>query len=62
MLTFTIPGLSVLGHLGGLVTGLLVAAALVHGRAVDLRGPVLWAVGGIAAVLVVLDVLRVLTL
>ena len=62
MLTFTIPGLSVLGHLGGLVTGLLVAAALVHGPARSHPRAGLWAVGGIAAVLVVLDVLRVLTL
>ncbi|WP_433031959.1 rhomboid family intramembrane serine protease [Actinomycetospora sp. CA-053990] len=62
VLTFTIPGLSVLGHLGGLVTGLLVAAALVHGPARSDPRAGLWAVGGIAAVLVVLDVLRVLTL
>lgn len=62
VLTFTIPGLSVLGHLGGLVAGLAVAAALVHGPGRSRPAAGLLAVGGIAAVLVVLVALRTLTL
>ncbi|WP_433784789.1 rhomboid family intramembrane serine protease [Actinomycetospora sp. CA-101289] len=62
VLTFTIPGLSVLGHLGGLVTGLAVAAALVHGPGRSRPATGLLAVGGIAVVLVVLVALRSLTL
>jgi membrane associated rhomboid family serine protease len=62
VLTFTIPGLSVLGHLGGLVTGLAVAAALVHGPGRSRPAAGLLAVGGIAVVLVVLVAVRALTL
>jgi len=62
VLTFTIPGLSVLGHLGGLVTGLAVAAALVHGPGRSRPAAGLLAVGGITALLVVLVALRALTL
>ena len=62
VLTFTIPGLSVLGHLGGLVTGLAVAAALVHGPSRSRPTTGLLAVGGIAVVLVVLVAVRALTL
>ncbi|PVZ10814.1 rhomboid family intramembrane serine protease [Actinomycetospora cinnamomea] len=62
VLTFTIPGLSVLGHLGGLATGLAVAAVLVHGPARSRPAAGLLAVGGIAVVLVVLVAVRALTL
>ena len=62
VLTFTIPGLSVLGHLGGLVTGLAVAAALVHGPARSRPRAGLLAVGGIAALLVVLVAVRAVVL
>lgn len=62
VLTFTIPGLSVLGHLGGLVTGLAVAAVLVHGPARSRPTAGLLAVGGITVVLVLLVALRALTL
>lgn len=62
VLTFTIPGLSVLGHLGGLVTGAAVAAVYVYGpaRSRPAVGPPL--AGVIAGVLVVLVVVRVLLL
>jgi membrane associated rhomboid family serine protease len=62
VLTFTIPGLSVLGHLGGLLTGLLAAAVLVHGPARSRPSAGLLAVGGIAMVLVVLVAVRALAL
>ncbi|MHC1558366.1 rhomboid family intramembrane serine protease [Actinomycetospora sp. C-140] len=62
VLSFTIPGLSLLGHLGGLVTGALVAVALVHGPARSRPAAGLLAVGGIAVVLVVLVAVRVLAL
>jgi membrane associated rhomboid family serine protease len=61
VLTFTIPGLSVLGHLGGLVTGLAVTAALVHGPGRSRPAAGLLAVGGIAVLLVVLVAVRALT-
>jgi membrane associated rhomboid family serine protease len=51
VLSFAIPGISVLGHLGGLVTGALVAALMVY-RPKD-RG-LAWQVGAVVAVLVVL--------
>jgi len=62
VLTFSIDGLSRLGHLGGLATGLVVAAALVHGPARSRPRTGLLAVGAIALVLVVLVAIRVLTL
>lgn len=62
VLSFTIPGLSLLGHLGGLVTGVLVAVVLVHGPARSRPAAGLLAVGGIVVVLVVLVVVRSLAL
>ncbi|MEJ2886756.1 rhomboid family intramembrane serine protease [Actinomycetospora aeridis] len=62
VLSFTIPGLSLLGHLGGLVTGVLVAAVLVHGPARSRPAAGLLAVGGIVVVLVVLVAVRSLAL
>jgi membrane associated rhomboid family serine protease len=62
VLSFTIPGLSLLGHLGGLVTGLLVAVALVHGPARSRPAAGYLAAGGIVAVLVVLVAVRALAL
>jgi membrane associated rhomboid family serine protease len=62
VLTFTIPGLSVLGHLGGLVTGLAVAAALVHGPGRSRPAAGLLAVAGITVLLVVLIAVRAVTL
>ncbi|MDD7966230.1 rhomboid family intramembrane serine protease [Actinomycetospora lemnae] len=62
VLSFTIPGLSLLGHLGGLVTGVLVATVLVHGPARSRPSAGLLAVGGIAVVLLVLVAVRALTL
>ena len=61
-LSLTIPGISLLGHLGGLVTGLVVTVALVHGPARSRPATGLLAVGGIALVLVVLVAVRVLAL
>jgi membrane associated rhomboid family serine protease len=51
VLSFAIPGISVLGHLGGLVTGALVAALMVYAPR-DRR--LVWQLGATAAVLVVL--------
>ncbi|GAA4810263.1 rhomboid family intramembrane serine protease [Actinomycetospora chlora] len=62
VLSFTIPGLSLLGHLGGLVTGLAVTAVLVHGPARSRPSAGLLAVGGIAVLLVVLIAVRSLAL
>lgn len=62
VLSFTLPGLSLLGHLGGLVTGVLVAVALVHGPARSRPAAGLLTVGGIVAVLIVLVVVRALAL
>lgn len=62
VLSFTIPGLSLLGHLGGLVTGVLVAVALVHGPARSRPVAGLLAVGGIVVVLAVLVAVRALAI
>jgi len=57
-ITFLLPGISVAGHLGGLVTGAAVTAALVYAPA-ERRVPVqVGAVAGIAIVLLVAVVLR----
>ncbi|GAA4918867.1 membrane associated rhomboid family serine protease [Actinomycetospora succinea] len=61
-LFFVIPGLSLLGHLGGLVTGLAVTAVLVHGPARSRPAAGLLAVGGIVVLLVVLVAVRSLAL
>ena len=62
VLTFTIPGLSVLGHLGGLLVGALVAACYVYGPARSRPAVGLVLAGAVAAVLLVLVVVRVLLL
>ena len=52
------PGISLLGHLGGLVTGTVVALALVHAPK-SARTPVqILAIGAVLAVLVVLVIVR----
>lgn len=67
VISVTVPGLSLLGHLGGLITGVAVAAAFVHGAGRD-RGarsrPTTGLVlaGVVAVVLLVLVVVRVLLL
>lgn len=62
VLSIAVPGLSLLGHLGGLVTGSLVAAVLVYGPARSRPAAGLLAVGGIVVVLVVLVAVRSLAL
>ncbi|MEJ2864386.1 rhomboid family intramembrane serine protease [Actinomycetospora flava] len=62
VLSIAVPGLSLLGHLGGLVTGALVAAVLVYGPARSRPAAGLLAVGGIVVVLVVLVAVRSLAL
>lgn len=59
LITFTVPGLSIWAHIGGLVTGVVLAAALVYAP----RGPARAAVqvaafGGVAAILAGAVVLR----
>jgi membrane associated rhomboid family serine protease len=62
VLTFTIPGLSVLGHLGGLLVGALVAACYVYGPARSRPALGLVLAGVVAAVLLVLILVKVLLL
>jgi membrane associated rhomboid family serine protease len=62
VLTFTIPGLSVLGHLGGLLVGALVAACYVYGPARSRPAMGLVLAGVVAAVLLVLVLVKVLLL
>lgn len=62
VISFVIPGISVLGHLGGLVTGVVVTAGLLYGPGRS-RPPVGVGLAGlVAAVLVVLVGVRVATL
>lgn len=72
VLSVTLPGISLLGHLGGLVTGVVVAAALAHGQGAwrsvgagaGRSGPAagLVAVGAVVVVLVAVIVVRALVL
>ncbi|HEY2194229.1 MAG TPA: rhomboid family intramembrane serine protease [Actinomycetospora sp.] len=57
-LSLTIPGISLLGHLGGLVVGTAVAAGMVHGPARSRPAAGLVVAGGIAVVLLVAILLR----
>jgi membrane associated rhomboid family serine protease len=52
VLSFVVPGISILGHLGGLVTGAAASAVLVHAPAGRHRTG--WQTGGIAALAVAL--------
>lgn len=56
--SLTFPGISLLGHLGGLVVGAVVAAGMVHGPARSRPGAGLVVAGGVVAVLLVAIVLR----
>ena len=61
-ITFLLPGISVAGHLGGLVTGAIATAALVYAPA-QRRGPVqVGAFVGIAVLLLAAIVLRMITM
>ena len=61
-ITFLLPGISVAGHLGGLITGAVVTAALVYAPA-QRRVPVqVGALVGIAVVLLAAVVLRMTTM
>lgn len=62
ILTFTVSGISIAGHLGGLVTGALVAAALAYAPR-QYRTPVQTAaIGAVVALLLILTVARTITL
>jgi membrane associated rhomboid family serine protease len=56
--SLTFPGISLLGHLGGLVVGAVVAAGMVHGPARSRPSVGLAVAGGVVAVLLVAIVLR----
>jgi membrane associated rhomboid family serine protease len=58
VLSLTVPGISLLGHLGGLVVGAVVAAGMVHGPAHSRPAAGLVVAGAVVAVLVVAIVLR----
>ncbi|NMO90187.1 rhomboid family intramembrane serine protease [Actinomycetospora sp. TBRC 11914] len=58
VLSLTIPGISLLGHLGGLVVGAAVAAGMVHGPARSRPAAGLVVAGGIVVLLLVAIVLR----
>jgi membrane associated rhomboid family serine protease len=58
VLSLTVPGISLLGHLGGLVVGVVVAAGMVHGPARSRPAAGLVVAGGVLAVLVVAILLR----
>jgi membrane associated rhomboid family serine protease len=59
VLTFTIPGISIAGHLGGLVTGALVGAALAYAPAKNRTAVQVAGCVAVFAVLAVLTLLRV---
>lgn len=56
--SLTFPGISLLGHLGGLVTGTVVAAGMVHGPARSRPAAGFVVAGGVVVVLLVAIVLR----
>jgi len=58
VLSLTVPGISLLGHLGGLVVGVVVAAGMVHGPARSRPAAGLVVAGSVVAVLVVAILLR----
>ncbi|MCD2193212.1 rhomboid family intramembrane serine protease [Actinomycetospora endophytica] len=58
VLSLTIPGISLLGHLGGLVVGAVVAAGMVHGPARSRPAAGLVVAGGVVVVLLLAIVLR----
>lgn len=58
VLSLTIPGISLLGHLGGLVVGAAVAAGMVHGPARSRPAAGFVVAGGIVVVLLVAILLR----
>jgi membrane associated rhomboid family serine protease len=58
VLSLTVPGISLLGHLGGLVVGVVVAAGMVHGPARSRPAAGLVVAGAVVAVLLVAIVLR----
>lgn len=62
VLSLTIPGISLLGHLGGLVTGAVVAAGMVHGPARSRPAAGLAVAAGVVVILIVAIVLRDLSL
>jgi membrane associated rhomboid family serine protease len=58
VISLTVPGISLLGHLGGLVVGAVVAAGMVHGPARSRPAAGLAVAGAVLVVLVVAIVLR----
>jgi membrane associated rhomboid family serine protease len=56
--SLTVPGISLLGHLGGLVVGVVVAAGMVHGPARSRPAAGFLVAGTVVAVLLVAIVLR----
>lgn len=51
VISVTLPGISLLGHVGGLVTGAIATAAMEYAPA---RSRLLWQVGGVVALVIVL--------
>lgn len=60
--TFTVPNISVAGHLGGMVTGALIAVGLVYAPRQHRTAVQVAAVGAITVLLVILTILRTLAL
>jgi membrane associated rhomboid family serine protease len=60
--TLTVPGISVAGHLGGLVTGALVALGLAYAPRQQRTAVQVAAIGGMAVLLVVLTLVRTASL
>ena len=56
-LTFFVPGISIAGHLGGLVTGVLAGVGLAYAPRHSRTGVQAAVLGGLAVVLVVLTAL-----
>lgn len=62
VLTFTIPGISVAGHLGGLATGAVVAAGLAYAPRQHRTAVQVATIGAVTLVLIVLTVVRTASL
>jgi membrane associated rhomboid family serine protease len=62
VLTFTVPGISVAGHLGGLITGGVVAAGLAYAPAKSRTAVQIGAIAAVSVVLLALTIWRTATL